>query len=317
MEQPRVDYETAQRLFSSRKFSEALKILDFLISSSSLEVEPKARVHNLRGLIYEEDCRWDDARTEYNKAIDLQPNFAIAYYNRGYLLEDRYQLYEDALRDYTKAIELNPSHNKSFHNRAILLRNHFGKWQEALEDINRAIAISPDNANHHTNKGILLLYHFKQYEEALQEFNISDNPSLKSLTYTFMGELQDSAYWLDRAERTRRTSLLPYVRARLLQARGEIQPAIQNYAKYLKQVAGQEHLLYIYMRDARKQMRNLLMKNILSWKIERVLWLGQIKEDEETCLIACLPKEILKLIVQFLKEDLYTTTAALTIKNAF
>ena len=227
-----------------------------------METESKARAHNLRGLIYEEDCRWDDARTEYNKAIELHPSFAIAYYNRGYLLEDRYQLYEDALRDYSKAIELNPLHNKSFHNRAILLRNHFGKWNEALDDINQAITISPENANHHTNKGILLLYHFKRYDEALQEFNISDNPSLKSLTYTFMGDLHEAGYWLDRAERTRRTSLLPYVRGRLNQAKCEFGVAIQNYAKYMKQVSGQEHLLYIYMRDARKQMRNLLMKGM-------------------------------------------------------
>ncbi len=42
---------------------------------------------------------------DYNKAIELNPNYAIAYYNRGgakYDLKD----YAGAIEDYNKAIEL-------------------------------------------------------------------------------------------------------------------------------------------------------------------------------------------------------------------
>jgi len=43
----------------------------------------------------------------YDKAIELNPNFAEAYYNRGNAYSDLKQ-YERAIEDYNKAIELNP-----------------------------------------------------------------------------------------------------------------------------------------------------------------------------------------------------------------
>ena len=48
------------------------------------------------------------AIADYNKAIELNPNFADAYNNRGlakYDLKD----YKGAIADYNKAIELNPN----------------------------------------------------------------------------------------------------------------------------------------------------------------------------------------------------------------
>ena len=54
----------------------------------------------------------------YNKAIELDPNDADAYNNRGlayYYLEE----YERAIEDYNKAIELNP--NYAYNNRELAI----------------------------------------------------------------------------------------------------------------------------------------------------------------------------------------------------
>ena len=53
---------------------------------------------------------------DYSKAIELNPNDSLAYYNRGnskYKLQD----YIGAIADYSKAIELNPNDSNAYHNR--------------------------------------------------------------------------------------------------------------------------------------------------------------------------------------------------------
>ena len=51
---------------------------------------------------------------DYDKAIELNPNSAYAYNNRGYA---KFQLQEDyqAIEDYDKAIELDPNYAQAYH----------------------------------------------------------------------------------------------------------------------------------------------------------------------------------------------------------
>jgi len=51
--------------------------------------------------------RFDESRTLFNRAIELDPASALAYANRG-TLNDRTGRYEEAVRDYRKAAALNP-----------------------------------------------------------------------------------------------------------------------------------------------------------------------------------------------------------------
>jgi len=56
------------------------------------------------------------ALQDYNKAIELNTNYAYAYYNRGiakYELKD----YSGAIQDFTKAIELDPNYAVTYYNR--------------------------------------------------------------------------------------------------------------------------------------------------------------------------------------------------------
>jgi len=60
-----------------------------------------------RGDAYFEKEEYDKAGADYTRAIELEPNLAVAYYNRGvaYLRKDKY---DEAIADLTKAIELDP-----------------------------------------------------------------------------------------------------------------------------------------------------------------------------------------------------------------
>ena len=66
---------------------------------------------------------FSDAIEDYTKAIELDPDYADAYNNRGYayyLLEQ----YGKALNDYDKAIELDPNYEKTIYLRKMLLEEH-------------------------------------------------------------------------------------------------------------------------------------------------------------------------------------------------
>ena len=77
--------------------------------------------------------RWGPipAIAEYDKAIELDPRYAPAYYNRGnayYKLEN----VDQALADYDKAIELNPNYAPAYSNRGIAHRK-LGNLGQALD----------------------------------------------------------------------------------------------------------------------------------------------------------------------------------------
>ena len=64
-----------------------------------------AVVHHAKGLIYNEKGQWDKAIAEYNKAIELNPEYADAYNNRGLAYLDLAQ-FDHGCQDLQKACEL-------------------------------------------------------------------------------------------------------------------------------------------------------------------------------------------------------------------
>ena len=55
---------------------------------------------------------------DFNKAIDLNPNEAIYYNNRGDCETELFE-YKNAINDYTKAITLNPNEGFYYYNRGV------------------------------------------------------------------------------------------------------------------------------------------------------------------------------------------------------
>ena len=71
--------------------------------------------------------RIEEAIRDYSKAIEINPQNANAFYNRGlyYLIIiegsalDDLGRKEDAIKDYSKAIEINPQNAYAFNNRGL------------------------------------------------------------------------------------------------------------------------------------------------------------------------------------------------------
>ena len=92
------------------------------------------------------------ALADYNKAIELNRNYADAYNNRGnlYYLQQKYDL---ALADYNKAIDINPNYANAYNNRGNLYYDQ-QKYDLALADYNKAIELNRNFANAYLGRGL-------------------------------------------------------------------------------------------------------------------------------------------------------------------
>ena len=77
-----------------------------------------APAYNNRGNAYYGLQEYYKAIQDYTKAININPNYASAYYNRG-TTYDELQEYYKAIQDYTKAININPNYADAYYNRSI------------------------------------------------------------------------------------------------------------------------------------------------------------------------------------------------------
>ncbi len=109
-----------------------------------------------RGVVFFDDKKFDQALPDFNKTIELNPNYVQAYINRGdiYLYANKY---EEALADFNKAIQLRPDFELGYYNRGVVFYNQ-KKYKEALTDYNKAIVLNPDYAQAFYSRGLAKYY---------------------------------------------------------------------------------------------------------------------------------------------------------------
>ncbi len=105
------------------------------------------------GVNREDRSDWNGALADYNKAIELNPNYAFAYNNRGVVKRTNGDL-DGALADENKAIGLDPNIAEAWYNRGFLKRLT-GDLDGALADETKAIELKPDFAQAWYNRGLV------------------------------------------------------------------------------------------------------------------------------------------------------------------
>lgn len=86
--------------------------------------------------------QYDQAIADFATAIQLKPEYAEAYNDRGfayYLKGDA----ERAIADYTRAIELRPNYPKAYNSRGVAYMAHGYGAAKSVPDFDRAIALKP------------------------------------------------------------------------------------------------------------------------------------------------------------------------------
>ena len=110
-----------------------------------------ALAYNNRGLYFDDKGRKNEAKLDFDKAIELKPDYAEAYNNRGYLKNDDGDL-AGALSDCNRAIDLKPNYAVAYNNRGNIRKNS-ADFNGALLDYNKAIESKADFALAYNNRG--------------------------------------------------------------------------------------------------------------------------------------------------------------------
>jgi hypothetical protein len=102
-------------------------------------VKLMANVLNSRGMEKERAENLSEAKEDYEKAIEINPNYANAYNNRGNI-NSKQGDYIGAVKDYNRAIELSSQFIEAHCNRGMAKEN-LADFSGALEDFDRAIEL--------------------------------------------------------------------------------------------------------------------------------------------------------------------------------
>src|SRR5207302_1563249 len=119
--------------------------------------------------------RFDEALASYERAIELNGEFAEAFYNRGKALLELKRL-DDALASYDKAVALRP-YAAGYCGRGIVL-SQLRRPDAALASFEQAIALDPNQAEAFNLRANALL-ELKRIDEALASYDksIALNPA--------------------------------------------------------------------------------------------------------------------------------------------
>ncbi|MCX5678683.1 MAG: tetratricopeptide repeat protein [Candidatus Omnitrophica bacterium] len=150
-----------------------------VIRKSSLKARPYAN----RGDAYNDKGSYDQAISDYNKSIELKPDYFEAYLHRGnsYYAKGSY---DQAISDYTKAIELNPGYAEAYSNRAGVYDDK-GNYDQAISDYSKAIEFNPTLPQIYYNRG--LVYTRKNMlDQAIADYTkaIELNPNFTQAYYS-------------------------------------------------------------------------------------------------------------------------------------
>ena len=97
---------------------------------------------------------YQGAIADWNKAIEIDPQYADAYLNRG-LAKAHLEDYQGAITDFTKSVEINPQYADAYFHRGLSKGYWKRDYQGALPDYNKAIEIDPQHFPAYRDRGII------------------------------------------------------------------------------------------------------------------------------------------------------------------
>ncbi|WP_045836718.1 tetratricopeptide repeat protein [Hyphomicrobium sp. 99] len=146
-------------------YTEALK-------DTGLANDRRATILNDRGVANVRLGETKLALEDYNRAVELFPEYPVAYNNRGNLLLALGQ-YSEATKDFDRAIVLAPGYAAAYSNRGNA-RMKAGKTRDAILDFTKAIELMPASAPPLSGRGLAYLTVGKPHA-AIRDFSRAVN----------------------------------------------------------------------------------------------------------------------------------------------
>ena len=151
-------------LHKAGKLEEAKLIYEKLLTKDQNNFE----LINLLGVISLQQKNFNDAITQINKAISLNPIHHALYNNLGVAYKET-EKYESAIENFKRAIEIKPNYAEAYNNLGIIFKKKY-QYNEAYNNYQRAIELNPNYAECYNNLG-LLYGDTKRYKEAIINFS--------------------------------------------------------------------------------------------------------------------------------------------------
>lgn len=165
------------RLRAELSVTKGIKKQENLVAYNKTIKELRGSDWFIKGWGLQNSGNHNDAITAYNKAIELDPQYAMAYNMRGAAYADLGD-FRQAMRDHGKAIELDPQYAAAFSNRGVA-HCQLGNFGQAIKDFDRAIELDPEFAAVYLNRGNAY-YGLGNLRPALNDFDraIELNPNI-------------------------------------------------------------------------------------------------------------------------------------------
>nr|WP_246844304.1 tetratricopeptide repeat protein [Hydrocoleum sp. CS-953] len=109
--------------------------------ATELNILPKLKLgaYNNLGSLLKEEGNLEKAKTNYEIALQIDPNFKVGHYNRGMILKEM-GWFTEAIASYQKAIQLDADYAEAYQNLGVVLLK-VGQVPESLEVFGKAISL--------------------------------------------------------------------------------------------------------------------------------------------------------------------------------
>ena len=132
----------------------------WLVGGKAAILYIKAEVFYIKG-------QYSEAIASYEKALEIKPDYYLAWNNRGYTLYEL-QRYSEAIASYEKALEIKPDLHQVWKNRGLALYE-LQRYSEAIVSYKKALEIKPDDHDAWNNRGFVL-WLLQRDEEAIASY---------------------------------------------------------------------------------------------------------------------------------------------------
>ncbi len=140
---------------SEGQLAQALALFNEALSDKTLSNDRRALILNDRGALLARMNQPKAALADFNRAVQLYPEYPAIYNNRGSTLLT-VGLAQEAIKDFDRALLLAPKYVAAYNNRAgalMLLKRH----RPAISDYTKALKITPDSIAPLVGRGRALL----------------------------------------------------------------------------------------------------------------------------------------------------------------
>ena len=159
--------QEAARAQNRGNFDQALALYGQALNDVTLANDRRASILSDRGVVYARMKQPKLAIEDYNRAVQLYPEYPAVYNNRGNTLVSL-GLVKEAIKDFDRAILLAPGYAAAYNNRAgayMLLK----QGDEAVRDYSKAVVLTPQGAAPLNGRGRALLA-LDRPEAAIRDF---------------------------------------------------------------------------------------------------------------------------------------------------